>query len=906
MRQLLLACLFIVIYSCISYPGYSQTNFLKANGKYITDQNGNEILLRGMGLGGWMLQEGYMLQTADFAGPQHKIRAKIEELVGPDETEIFYQNWRANHFTVSDLDSLAKWGFNSIRLPLHYDLFTPPIEKEPVPGQITWLETGFTMVDNLLAQCKQRKIYLILDLHATPGGQGKDAAISDYDATKPSLWESEANKAKTVALWQKLADRYKNEEYIGGYDLINEPNWTLPNNSDLKNLYTRIVQAIRTVDKNHLIFIEGNWFANDFTGLTPPFDTNMAYSFHKYWSYNDAGSIKFATDLRDKYNVPIWLGESGENSNAWFAEAIKLMEDNKIGWAWWPWKKIDAIAGTLSVKKPVGYQKMLDYWKGNSTTKPTKTEAVNALKELTDNLLIKNCVIRYDVLDAMFRQVNSDETKPFKKHTISSIIYATDFDMGKNGIAYFDRDIATYQVSTGTYTAWNRGWAYRNDGVDIEPCADVPNTNGFAVGFTEVDEFMTYTVDITQSGGFSADIRYAAASAGAKIQLFSNNSPVTGEIVLPSTGSYNTYQTLTINNLIFYKGVQQLKIKILSSGVNLNYFKIYNPVTIGNIQGKVIEGATNAEGTKMQLFFNKKLWKDKTISASDFKIKVNNTEIAVQSAEYSTESEFAITLSPPANFRYGDVISASYVGVSLYSTENLPVEKSAFVTVRNNLPKAFRIPGTIEAEDFSFNNGFSFEICTDVGGGKNAAYTNAGDYLDYRIQVTQAQQLMFEFRVATTFTNSSFDVIKVKDNIETTIQTVNVPNTGGWQKWETVKIFNGLDVGDYILRIKVKQPEFNLNWIKISASNAIRNQPEVPEITIYPNPAKGFVTCQLPETPNNYVFKLISVSGKTVQTTTENNLTGNFVLTTGNMEKGIYFLHISTKNFNKVQKLVIE
>jgi len=80
----------------------------------------------------------------------------------------------------------------------------------------------------------------------------------------------------------------------------------------------------------------------------------------------------------------------------------------------------------------------------------------------------------------------------------------------------------------------------------------------------------------------------------------------------------------------------------------------------------------------------------------------------------------------------------------------------------------------------------------------------------------------------------------------------------------------------------------------------------VPEITIYPNPAKGFVTCQLPETPNNYVFKLISVSGKTVQTTTENNLTGNFVLTTGNMEKGIYFLHISTKNFNKVQKLVIE
>lgn len=80
------------------------------------------------------------------------------------------------------------------------------------------------MTDELLQWCKDNKMYLILDLHAAPGGQGNDANISDNDKSKPSLWESEENQKKTIALWKKLAQRYKDEAYIGGYDLINEPN----------------------------------------------------------------------------------------------------------------------------------------------------------------------------------------------------------------------------------------------------------------------------------------------------------------------------------------------------------------------------------------------------------------------------------------------------------------------------------------------------------------------------------------------------------------------------------------------------------------------------------------------------------------------------------------------------------
>ena len=156
--------------------------YLKADGKRIVEANGEEIILRGMGLGGWMLQEGYMLQINN-QGMQHVIRARITELIGPENCDRFYDLWLQNHMTRADVDSMARWGFNSIRLPMHYNLFTLPIEDEPAKGRNTWLAKGFALTDSLLEWCRANNLYLILDLHAAPGGQGKDANISDYDET---------------------------------------------------------------------------------------------------------------------------------------------------------------------------------------------------------------------------------------------------------------------------------------------------------------------------------------------------------------------------------------------------------------------------------------------------------------------------------------------------------------------------------------------------------------------------------------------------------------------------------------------------------------------------------------------------------------------------------------------------
>ncbi|MFP4548903.1 MAG: glycoside hydrolase family 5 protein [Fidelibacterota bacterium] len=378
--------------------------FLKADGKLIVNGNGDEVLLRGMGFGGWMVQEPYMMKvSASAPAGQHTIFEDIEELVGPENLETYHQAWLDNYCTEKDVEQLKKLGFNSLRVALHYNLFTLPIQEEPVTGQNTWLDRGFEMTDELLEWCKEHQVYLILDLHAAPGGQGKDANISDYDESLPSLWETPLNRQKTVDLWRKLAERYADDPWIGGYDLINEPNWDMgQQNRPLKQLYDQIIAAIREVDQNHIIFIEGNWFANTHTGLWPFDDDNVVLSFHRYWCDNTTETILTYLQMRDQYNVPLWMGESGENTNEWYEEAVKLLEENKIGWAWWTWKKMESGSGVYSIKAPNGYSTLQHYWE-HGGEKPDTAFAFDVMMKVAENALLENCSLNGGVIQALIQ-----------------------------------------------------------------------------------------------------------------------------------------------------------------------------------------------------------------------------------------------------------------------------------------------------------------------------------------------------------------------------------------------------------------------------------------------------------------------------------------------------------------------
>ena len=556
--------------------------FLKTQGQKIVDSKGENVYLKGLGLGGWMLQEGYMLKTDDFAGPQFKIKEKIAEVAGEDGKNEFYKAYLKNGITKKDIDSSAKWGFNSIRLPMHYDLYTLPIEKEKVKGENTWLEEGFKMTDDLIQWCENNKIYLILDLHAAPGGQGNDANISDNDKSKPNLWESEENQKKTIALWKKLAERYKDKEWIAGYDLINEPNYPFtgknPNGTDemsnapLWRLQKDISDAIRQVDKNHIIILEGNGWGNNYNGLPKLWDDNLVLSFHKYWTTNAAESIQNIIDMRQKLDVPVWLGETGENSNVWFTELNQLLLKNNIGYAYWPMKKIDNIAGVTNVKITPDYQKLLNYWK-NGGQKPTKEFARKTLMKIADNYKMENVEVKKDVIDAMFRQVSDESTKPYKKHVAPGRIFATDYDLGRFGSAYSDNDFQNVWVSTGNRTEWNSGNKMRNDGVDIYLCKD-KITNKYFVGKTEKGERLQYTVRSSAARKYKASIRYNNESSQAsELVIKTEDGDDLATIKLPPTGK-GIWKTVFVNNVALVKGENKLRLYFEAGNANLNYFEL--------------------------------------------------------------------------------------------------------------------------------------------------------------------------------------------------------------------------------------------------------------------------------------------------------------------------------------------
>ncbi|MBX9807026.1 MAG: cellulase family glycosylhydrolase [Flavobacteriaceae bacterium] len=575
----------LLIFVLLSFSSFGQ-GYLHRNGKNIEDGNGKNVVLRGLGIGGWMIQEGYMLKTGNIAGPQHIIKQKITDLIGEENTKEFYKTYKLNGITKRDIDSLAAWGFNSIRLPMHYNLYTLPIEQETVFGENTWLDEGFKMTDDLLNWCAVNKMYLILDLHGAPGGQGHDANISDYDTAKPSLWESEANQDKMVALWKKLALRYKDSPWIGGYDIVNEPNWNFDGknvngcderlNIPLRNLEIRITKAIREVDTNHLVIIEGNCWGDNYDGIFPLWDDNMALSFHKYWNPNNVESIQKFLDYRSQYNVPIWLGETGENSNVWFKEVVALAESNNIGWAFWPMKKIDNIAGVTSVSITPEYEQLLQYWEKGGI-KPSPTFAKSTLMQIAENYKIEKVTIKRDVIDAMFRQYKTTETKIYKTHSLPGKVFAAEYDLGQNKFAYFDKDVVNYNGTQ--FTPWNKGGAMRNDGVDIQKCND-KITNGFNVCFIDDSEWLQYTFELSSKKNFDVDIRYSSQVSGGSLYLEDETGRISQTIMLPSSGGVNTWETLTLKDVTLKQGTNKIKVHFEKGNFNLNFLEFKTSKTL--------------------------------------------------------------------------------------------------------------------------------------------------------------------------------------------------------------------------------------------------------------------------------------------------------------------------------------
>jgi len=403
------------------------SGFVKAQGTSLVNGNNQPLVLRGVGFGSWFLPEGYMWKFPTQGDRPRKMKKLTQDLLGTEGSLDFWESYYDQFITETDIRALKEAGFNSVRIPLLAEYF----DESP---------RAWERVDRCLDWCEAWGLYVILDLHGAYGGQ-TGTNIDDSPNDLPELFTQVENQQKTIALWRAIAQRYQDRWIVAGYDLLNEPlpQWFAQYNPRVMPLYTDITKAIREVDPRHLIILEGVHWATDWSIFTETIDPNLMLQFHKYWNTPDTASIQKFLEKRDELGVPIFMGEGGENNGDWYTGAFQLFEYHKISWNFWTWKKMDTTNSPYSIRRPEGWDQLVEYL--SDGPRPDEKVAKAVFAEFLENITLENCHENPEVGASLFRR------PPCRIPAIFYSFFPLD--------SFFDRGRAETGFSTGVRTIPN-------------------------------------------------------------------------------------------------------------------------------------------------------------------------------------------------------------------------------------------------------------------------------------------------------------------------------------------------------------------------------------------------------------------------------------------------------------------
>jgi aryl-phospho-beta-D-glucosidase BglC (GH1 family) len=315
------------------------------------------VFLKGVNLGGWLMPEGYILQAPNR--PYFQFQRDFRRALGVKALKDYERRFRNAFITEKDFQRIKSLGLNCVRLPFHYRL----VEERPY----RYSREGIGYMDRAVRWAKACGLAVILDNHAVPGCQNHDWH-SDSDG-RMEFWKSPSKQDRAIRLWQFLADRYKDESAVAGYDLLNES--VADTARPLNRYYGRLIKAIREVDRRHILFVEGNRWAQDIACLDDFKDDNLALSIHFYepleFSFNFVPGLSYplvsrqgrwdkavmrkrlevAAGIARKRGQPLFCGEFGVNVRAglsgedvWVKDILDIFDALGIHWTYWTWKAV--------------------------------------------------------------------------------------------------------------------------------------------------------------------------------------------------------------------------------------------------------------------------------------------------------------------------------------------------------------------------------------------------------------------------------------------------------------------------------------------------------------------------------------------------------------------------------------
>ncbi|MFI5799939.1 glycoside hydrolase family 5 protein [Streptomyces sp. NPDC051677] len=357
--------------SAPSRPATPPNPLLRVSGTRLETSDGTPVRLRGAGLGGWMNMENFI---TGYPGNEAAMRSAVREVLGERRYELFFDRFLTAFFDEADAALLAAKGVNCLRLPVNYRHF----EDDARPFEIR--EEGFAHLDRVVDLCARHGIYTVIDLHSLPGGQNHQWH-SDNPTHLPFFWDHPHFQDRVVRLWEVIAERYKDNPWVAGYNPVNEP--ADDSGRVLPAFYDRLAGAIRAVDPHHILFLDGNQYSTDFDIFGDPVD-NAVYTCHDYARAGFARSGGYPGDVdgvridKDwveeaflrrtaymrKTNTPVWVGEFGpvytgdpardEQCAQLLADQLDIYRRHEASWSVWTYKDV-GLQGLVHISPDSAY-----------------------------------------------------------------------------------------------------------------------------------------------------------------------------------------------------------------------------------------------------------------------------------------------------------------------------------------------------------------------------------------------------------------------------------------------------------------------------------------------------------------------------------------------------------------------
>ena len=338
------------------------------DGEKLVDEQGNEVIMRGINAGGLFVTEHWMTGF-NKSNPKNDYLSLSRTFIsrfGEEDTKRLWEEYRSNWWTEEDFENCAEMGINVIRLPFTYmNVDFAAITDLENAGQ----SYDFSALDEFVEAAAEHGIYTILDLHGAYGSQnGQDHSGQIFDtAEEVTFYENEQLISLTVKLWGALAEHFRTNSNVIGYDILNEPGEKAGLTEKRHwDCFDRIYDAIRATGDRHIVIFESCW---DGANLPQPSEygwETCIYSFHHYSGDNisyeqfcESWDSKIAEIESWDFGVPLYMGEFtayGKEAR-WWDYALSLL--NEHGWHWtsWTYKVWGSMAwGVVNVPNDGAYK----------------------------------------------------------------------------------------------------------------------------------------------------------------------------------------------------------------------------------------------------------------------------------------------------------------------------------------------------------------------------------------------------------------------------------------------------------------------------------------------------------------------------------------------------------------------